>query len=390
MTRLLPLIALQLLTLGAVLWLAFRAPPPPAENPHAARAAELLDAGRFSTARLAFERAAAATTGDPAIAHLDQARRAQALGIISAPTLPTPDRIDDLNALADALEVAFPTDAQMLRLAALRAGGKVTEATALGESLIDASKSPWVRWHLGGLRLRQARTDEAITLLEHVVKAQPTFGAGFHQLGLAYSADKRSEASIGAFQSAIKHGAGHAAELDLGRLFLSQKMWAEALPHLQNSLRARPASAEALRLIAAAHYHLKRYDLAAKTYQRAYAVEPAPRTLLSAAIAFHAGAQHAQSIQLLDRLAPHVPDIPEILFQRALALAALKRPVQPILERYLTFARGMAGEADRIKQAETFLKGPPKGPTAAPPGKMPAPVAPPSGRQPPKAAPSPW
>lgn len=383
------MIALQLLTLAAVLWLAFRAPPPPPENGHAARAEALLNDGRFAAAQLAFERAAAATMGDPALAHLDRARRAQALGIISAPTLPTTDRINDLNALADALEVAFSADAQLLRLVALRAGGKVTEATALGASLVDASTSPWARWHLSALRLQQARTDEAITLLEQVVKSQPTFGAGFHQLGVAYSAAKRNEAAIGALQTAIKNGAGQAAEFDLGRLFLSQKMWAEALPHLENSLRARPANAEALRLIAAAHYHLKRYERAAKTYQRAYEIEPAPRTLLSAAIALHAGAQHAQAVELLDRLAPHVAEIPEILFQRALALAALKRPVGPALERYITFARGMAGEADRIKQAETFLKGPPKGIKGPALGKSPAPVAPPPAPGAPKPAASP-
>ena len=158
---------------------------------------------------------------------------------------------------------------------------------------------------------------------------------------------------------------------------MSRKMWAEALPHLENSLRARPASAETLRLIAAAHYHLKRYARAAEVYQQAYRVEPAPRTLLSVAIALHAGGQHAQALQRLDRLSPHTADVPEILFQRALALAALKRPVKPVLERYLSVARGVPGEVERVKQAETFLKGPPTGAGDPAAGKTPTPAPPP-------------
>lgn len=376
MTRLLPVIILQALTLCAVFLAWWSLAPNVYKETSADRGAALFYQGEYAAAELAYERATLGESPVEAAAYQDMARLSEAYLTITAPTLPDRSQLPRLKALADVLMINHARGARLLRLVALRIDGRLTEAAELGAQLVESSDSPWARWHLAGVRLQQTRTAEAIELLEQVVKAKPEFGAGYHQLGRAYAASKQTEAGIGALQRAIKHGAGHPAELDLGKLFLSREMWAEALPHLENSLRGRPADAEVMRLIAAAHYHLKRFDRAAQTYQRAYAVEPAPRTLLSAAIALHAGKKHARAVQLLDRIAPHVAEIPEILFQRALALAALKRPVRPVLERYLMFARGVASEAERIKQAETFLQGPPRDPKAGPPGKPPAPLQP--------------
>lgn len=370
------LIALQALTLGGVAWLALRpAPTPPDPSAAiAARGAELLAADRFAAAAIAYERAATVASPDAALGLLDKARHAEAMALIARADLPPAGDAARLAALADTLEAAGDPVAPLLRVVMLRSTGRLSEASTLAEGLVE--QQPWARWHLGAIRLREARVEDAIKALEAVAKAHPTFGAAKHQLGLAYATKSRNEAAIQALQEAIQHGAGHVAQLDLGRLFLKREMWAEALPHLENSLRARPADAEVIRLIAAAHFHLKRHELAAKTYQRAYALEPAPRTLLSAAIAWQAAKKPAVALNLLDALAPRVAELPEILFQRALVLTTLKRPVRPVIERYLMFARGVPSEAERVKQAEAFLKGPPSTPGPVPPAPAAARSAP--------------
>lgn len=373
------LLLLQFASLAGIGWLALR-PPPKAGAPAdpaapdlsaapASRGAALLSADRYPAAALAFERAAAVAAPSKALALLDRARHARALEYAARPELPARSEVPRMTALADALEAAGDPVAPLLRVVVLRTTGRLTKASTLAEALV--SEQPWARWHLGALRLQQARVADAIEHLEALAKAHPAFGAGKHRLGLAYSAAQRDEAAIQALQDAVTAGAGHAAELDLGRLFLRKEMWAEALPHLENSLRARPADAEVVRLIAAAHFHLKRYARAAQTYQRAYEMEPAPRTLLSAAIAWQADGKPAVALELLDRLAPRVAAIPEILFQRALALSALKRPVAPTLKRYLEIAQGVASEARRVEQAKAFLKGPPGTPPPAPPALAP-------------------
>lgn len=368
-----PIIVLQLVTLGAIVW--FSRPAPPPANPHIASADALLQRDDFAGAARQYQRAAAFARGAEADALLDAAWRAEALEIITRSTLPAPDQARHLEALEASIAGTAPAEAKLLKLVRLRAIGRLTEASALGAPLLTeaaGSSLPWLQWHMGAIRLREARTQDAITLLEAVAKAKPDFAPGLHRLGLAYTAADRHEAAVSALQRAITAGAGQAAEADLGRSFLRRKQWAEALPHLENALRAQPVNAEIMRLIAAAHYHLKRHARAAETYERAYAIEPAPRTLLSAAIAWQAGEQPARALRHLDALAPRVTEIPEILFQRALVLASLKRPVKPVLERYLTVARGVPGEAERIQQAERFLKGPPGSPPPAPPEPAPA------------------
>lgn len=367
---------LQALTLAGIAWLALRTPPeaPDPTGPLVERADALLAADQYAAATLAYQRAATVARGAQALALFDRARHAEALEIVSRAELPPPAEAARLTALADALQAANDPLAPLVRVVVDRIEGRLSAASALATDL--AEQHPWARWHLGAIRLVEARVDEAIQQLEALVKARPGFGAGRHLLGRAYSAKGRDEAAIQALQGAIEAGIGHAAELDLGRLFLKREMWAEALPHLENSLRARPADAEVVRLIAAAHFHLKRHALAAQTYQRAYELEPAPRTLLSAAIAWQAAQKPAVALQLLDALAPRVAEIPEILFQRALALASLQRPVGPVLERYLEIARGVPSEAARVEQAEAFLKGPPGNPAPAPPAPAPATPAP--------------
>ena len=203
---------------------------------------------------------------------------------------------------------------------------------------------------------------DAVKHLEKVARGRPDFAPGLHQLGLAYATRKEFESATRSLQTAISHGAGHEAELDLGRLFLARKMWSESLSHLENSLRARPTRAETVRMIAAANYHLKRYDLAVETYLKAYALEPEPRTLLSAAIAHHGAGSYASALNLLEQLVPHERAVPEVHYQSALALEKLSRPTEAraALQRYVALAKGRGSEKTRLIEAMKLLGAPPQ------------------------------
>lgn len=361
------LLVLQLATLGLVAYVALSPPPGQAEAAAAAagRGESLEAAGAFAAAALAYEQAAAL---DPTQAgpRFDAARRAEALGAIAAAELPGREVWARLDAVASALEAGGVAESvavgRILRLVLARAAGLRAEALAQLAKLVEAGeKSPWFAWHAGSLRLEEARLAEARELLEGLVKAQPGFGAGWHRLAMTYVADGRHEAAIEALQRAVASGAGVGAEVDLGRLFLKREMWAEGLPHLENALRARlsaPEMAEVLRLVAAAHFHLKRFERAAETYQKAWDLVPDPRTLLSAAIALSAGERPAEAMRLLATLAPRAEEVPEVLYQQAAVARALGQDARPVLERYLALARGREGEAERVKQAEAALQAP--------------------------------
>ncbi|MEZ4472884.1 MAG: hypothetical protein R3F60_19280 [bacterium] len=373
MTRL--LVLLQVATLAGLGVIALRDPHSASRALAAseeARAASLEADDHFAQAALAWERAARALAGPEAVRRLDAARRCDALAVVAAPTLPEGSTAP-LWALRDGLVAAGDAaTADLLTLALQRADGLRAEALETLERLVTAGgDSPWLLWHGGSLRLEQSRTAEAQELLERLVKVRPAFGAGWHRLALTYLAGNRPEAATEALIKSTRAGGGAAAELDLGRLFLKREMWAEGIPHLENALRGRqPAStaAEALRLLGAAHFHLKRPELAAETYRKAFALEAEPRTLLSAAIALTAAGRHREAAEALASLTPRAVEVPEILFQQAVVAAALQQPTKPILERYLELARGRADEASRVAQAEAALKGeaPPAAPVAPP------------------------
>lgn len=326
------------------------------------RGRSLLAADRFSAAALALGEAAAVGGAAGRTAWL-AARRAEALAAVSAPSLPEPSTWPRLDALAERLEAsALPEDtalAPVLRLALLRARGQRAEAVTLaGELSLADEKSPWFQWHAGALRLEEGRVPEAQALLEALARQRPRFGPGLHRLGLSYAAGGRLEAAVEALQRANAAGAGAEAALDLGRLFMKREMWAEAIVHLENGQRGGAAAgAEAVRLLAAAHFHLKRYDLAAQTYRRAHGLEPDPRTLLSAAIALTAAERHAEALEALTALSPHATAVPEVLFQEAVVRSALGQSTREVLARYLEVARGRPDEADRVARAEAALAG---------------------------------
>ncbi|MCB9544069.1 MAG: tetratricopeptide repeat protein [Myxococcales bacterium] len=359
-----------------------------------ARAAALEAEGRFAAAALAHERAAR-ITADPASidAALDAANRAEALAIVAADALPPPSERARLDALAEAIAAA-PGAADRITAALLdavrervrgnldAAGKRLEEARATGDD------DPWFDWQLGAIYLQQGRTTDAVARLEALARARPGFGPGLHRLGLAYLADKRDEAAIGALQRAITAGAGPDAALDLARIFLARQMWAEAIPHLEAVLRGRGGDVEALRLLAAAHFRLGRHELAARTYRAAHRLDLDPRTLLSAAIALAAGGKQGEALAVLDDLQPRAAELPEVAWQRARILLDLDRrtEAQVALRTYLAAAAGRPEEAERVAQARRLLGEAPA--PAAMPADAIAPAATPPAATPPAVMPA--
>lgn len=366
------LLALHLATLAAlapIAWEAWislseRRARAAAARAHADLAAQLEQADRFAAAQRAWARAARSGTGGEAPAWELAALRAEALEVVARPLLPAPSelpRLADLRAdLESAPDSAARSAAVALGMVIHRANGNRTAALdAARAAEAEGQLDDWVRWQRGLALLRNRMHTEAVADLEGIVRARPQFGAAYHQLGLAYFAAGRREGAIGALQRARQHGADESAALDLARVFLASEMWAEAIPHLEAVLEARRGDTEALRLLAAAHYQLKRFRVAAETYEKAYALDPQPRTRLSAAIALHGGGHHREALELLDTLLPQAPAVPEIRYERALVLMDLGRPeaARAELGAYLEIAADLPAEQERVANARRQIAG---------------------------------
>ncbi len=360
---------------------------------HQTRAGELEAQGRYAAAATAWRRVAQVArhpgTVDGALSRAD---RAAALTVVSGGGLPAdsarPALVDLSERLAggegDDRVAAVGLDAVLRRLE----GNLVAAAKVIVDAEAEGVASPWFDWQMGIIRLREGRTEDARGRLEALVKARPEFAAGLHRLGLVYMAGDQREAAIGALQKAIAAGGPPEVSLDLARLHLGQKMWAEAIPHLERVLRGQGGNVDALRLLAAAHYRLGRHAVAARTYRQAYEMDGDPRTLLSAAIALQAGGKQGEALAVLDTLMPRVEQLPEVAWQRGKILLDLGRVGEGrvTLERYLTAAAGKPEEAERMAEVRALLgQGRAQRPAPAPSPQMPAPQMPAPQMPPPQA-----
>jgi tetratricopeptide (TPR) repeat protein len=362
------LIALQALTLAAVVYPIWEGRQTTAAREAAAaqageRGAALEASGRFAAARLAYDRAASLTPdASVALGWSDAARRAHALAIVAATAPPATDTLADTRDLAAALEASGDDAARKagvaLAMAAFRAEGNATAAIEAAREAADAGlASPWSDWQRGLALFETGQNTDAATAFEAVVKALPDHAAGWHRLGLAYVIHDRNDGAVEALQRALRLGAPPDAALDLARLFLKREMWAEATPHLESVLTARGDDPDVLRLLAAAQYGLKRFRVAAEVYQRAWRAAPEPRTLLSAAIALHAGGGLTEALALVDRIGADAAAIPEIAFERARLLLDLGRPDEghAALRQYVALAGERPEERERVALARAQL-----------------------------------
>ncbi len=290
--------------------------------------------------------------------------RCRALKLAAATALPKRGAVDEVRRLARALAGAPDAPSRSLAAAldavAFQIEGRLPEARARLQRAQDTQglKSPWLLWQRGAVLLRVGAAPEAAAALEPLVKELPGFAPGWHRLGLAYASQARQDKGIQALSKAAELDPSSRAAFDLARIHLGRKKWAEAIPHLLATLRSHPDDAVAQRLLASAQFHLKRYPEAVAGYRKAYKLDPQPRTLLSAAIALHASGSNSQALKILDRLRAQAEQVPEVLFERGLVLADLKRvdEAKVELQRYIRAARGRRSEARRVRQAIASLK----------------------------------
>ncbi len=262
------------------------------------------------------------------------------------------DRLDqDADPGARALGAAL--DVALLR----NAGALVAARVRLEKAAKDTLDSPWLQWQSGLVALADARLADANAALERVVKALPDFGPGWHQIGLTYLALDRRDTAIAALRKAQGLTDDPQVALDLARAFLAGQLWAEAISPLEAVLRGRPSEIDAVRLLGLANHNLGRHQAAAELYHKAWLLDRQPRTRLSEAISLQSAGQHTAALDALTSLLPQLDQVPEALFLRAGVLADLGRPAESRAdyERYLTVARGLPDEAERVKLAEARI-----------------------------------
>ena len=228
-----------------------------------------------------------------------------------------------------------------------------------GRQWLDEQKTPapWIRWRLGLALLARDETPQAIAELEQVVGALPDFVGARHRLGTAYVLAGRREDALRSLARAVSDGAGPKATLDLARNLVTAARYTDALPHLETVLGPRPKHAEALRLLAKAHFQLDHPGKAGELYERSWQAKADPRTLLSAIIAWRQAGDDARALDVLDRGLPAAKGMPAIHFQRAGLLFELRRNPEAMAElrRYMAVAQGLPGEAQRIAEARRHL-----------------------------------
>jgi len=225
---------------------------------HQTRATGLETEGRYAAAATAWRRVARVARDPHTVdAALSAADRCAALTVVVGDGTPAesarPALLDLAERLAgaegDAQIAATGLEAVLQR----QAGNLVAAAKVIADAEAAGASSPWFDWQMGVIRLRQGWTEEARTRLEALARERPGFAAGLHRLGLVYLASDQREAAIGSLQKAIEAGGAPEVSLDLARLFLGQKMWAEAIPPMARLIRGRGGDIDAVGMVAAAH-----------------------------------------------------------------------------------------------------------------------------------------
>jgi tetratricopeptide (TPR) repeat protein len=158
-------------------------PGPPAEIMAAIKEGEAAyDAGRFSEARVLYEKALA----DPKVAAQPAAKSALHMRIARA--LSQEQQYEKELVHLQALLDMEPGNVQVKALMAQEAlkGGMLEKGTALLAEVEAQVKDPDVFFNVGVLFLNQGKTDDAVAYFTKAVAVDPKYVDGYFQRGLAY------------------------------------------------------------------------------------------------------------------------------------------------------------------------------------------------------------
>lgn len=224
-----------------------------------------------------------------------------------------------------------------------RADGGGPETSAKAEALVEKATGHWDKGEL----------DEAAAALREAIAVEPK-GETYRSLGWLYAERDRHAEAAAAFRSAIAADPSLEPELrlDLGRQLLFADRPAEAVPLIESAVAARPADAEARRLLSLAYRWTDRLADAERVSRGILSADPADheaRKGLAEAILWQ-GAFRAASREF-ERALEGNPSDPEALagLARARMLLDLPEEADGFARRALALS---PGDKDAREQAE--------------------------------------
>jgi tetratricopeptide (TPR) repeat protein len=153
--------------------------------------------------------------------------------------------------------------------------GRLTEARAALEGLVQRGKQPWADWLMGLVRFEENSLDEALVHLSRAAEAEPRLPDLHVRLGNTYLRMRRLDEAEGAFQKAVAIDADSPdAHLGLAQLRLRRRQNPEAAEEALAAVSLR-------HFLPAGHYclgvalgRLKHLDRAALAFQTALSMAP--------------------------------------------------------------------------------------------------------------------
>lgn len=141
--------------------------------------------------------------------------------------------------------------------------GRVSEGQALADRILRRGDSPEAHLMLGVAFLRAAKFEDAVREFERTLALNPSIAMANALIGEAKSESGDREGAMKAYREELAIDPNnYDANLNLGVMLKEDRLFAEALPYLQNAARLRPDSM-------AAPYQIAMTDLAQGNVEKA-------------------------------------------------------------------------------------------------------------------------
>ena len=232
-----------------------------------------------------------------------------------------------------------PAQAENLRALGYLASDESKNAQDASEAAIDPKDKIEIANHLHQalVYLEEEQYDQAIPLLEGVVKAEPRSSTGHLELGRALVHVKRYDEALPVLRTAIeKTPSSGMAHFELGLALVKTGQWDLALPEFQTAVTNSPKSAQLHFYLAAVLTKLRRKEEAIKEYETALEIDPGhyQTNLIYGRILFMEG-DKTRALALLQKAVKAEPESRGAHMYLADVYAALGQPAKANRERAL-------------------------------------------------------
>jgi tetratricopeptide (TPR) repeat protein len=229
-------------------------------------------------------------------AYLMLGRPAEAIPSLEEAVRLDPDRVERLNALAQAYEQAGGQDPvrierlyrEALRIQPAHADARLNLGRFLQASgRSEAAKSEYEEvirveswnalgyYNLGTVALQEGRLDEAEELLNKALKLDPFDGGTLSNLGLVHLQRNDIAEARNVLETAVERAPNHPEALEnLGSLYLNLEAEEDAVAYLARAAEALPSSADIHAKLALAYFRLERYAAAEQSARQAVSLNP--------------------------------------------------------------------------------------------------------------------